>query len=547
MARSTDPARLVVKLGYPILALLPLFLLFFIALSVPPSATNDVFADDAFYYFRVARNLAHGAGSTFGGLVPTNGYHPLWQFMLVPVFWLAGDGHAALDVVVALSSISWICLVVMLRALGRGCNSEAAFLVGVLYAFYCCTNALLGSAGLLFNGMETILVLPLLAATALVCCRCDFLTYSPCSRRQLLGIGALLALLLLARLDTAFVACVLIAARLILRRGHMSRDAIWLVGPPISVLAVYCAINGFIFHTLLPVSGTAKALGAPYANFGAMRALILGTYNGYLKSVPLGLAFVALPTVLALLRRDRAETSAADRARQQVRRFLAVMIAGQLLHAIYLCVGSSWQIWSWYGYERVMIGTLACALAASFVAPALPDRITRNALAIAGPTVAVLLVIGGVTVIMKRVAQGANDGSYWMRAEANARDLDRILPANSVIAMGDLAGSLAFWLPRPFVQTEGLLETRAYLDTLGKPAAWQAYFKARGVTHIAAADFHTKPCSVGAADCRLLVEPKFGRGPKVVMVVRKADVVFEDRTLTVWRYQPDIQTSMMAP
>ena len=41
-------------------------------------------ADDALVYLQVARNVAHGAGSTFSGAMPTNGYQPLWLAMLVP-------------------------------------------------------------------------------------------------------------------------------------------------------------------------------------------------------------------------------------------------------------------------------------------------------------------------------------------------------------------------------------------------------------------------------------------------------------------------------
>ncbi len=38
--------------------------------------------DDFFYYLKIAQNFAHRAGSTFNGIVPTNGYHPLWFLIL---------------------------------------------------------------------------------------------------------------------------------------------------------------------------------------------------------------------------------------------------------------------------------------------------------------------------------------------------------------------------------------------------------------------------------------------------------------------------------
>ncbi|RKZ11848.1 hypothetical protein DRQ32_05040, partial [bacterium] len=48
-------------------------------------------ADDTYYYFTIAKNLAAGNGPTFDGLAPTNGFHPLWQLYMVPFFINAGD------------------------------------------------------------------------------------------------------------------------------------------------------------------------------------------------------------------------------------------------------------------------------------------------------------------------------------------------------------------------------------------------------------------------------------------------------------------------
>ena len=45
--------------------------------------------DDAYYYFKVAQNVSEGHGSTFDGINPTNGYHPLWMLACVPIFALA--------------------------------------------------------------------------------------------------------------------------------------------------------------------------------------------------------------------------------------------------------------------------------------------------------------------------------------------------------------------------------------------------------------------------------------------------------------------------
>lgn len=40
------------------------------------------YSDDFFYYLKIAENIVNGNGSTFNGIVDTNGYHPLWLIVL---------------------------------------------------------------------------------------------------------------------------------------------------------------------------------------------------------------------------------------------------------------------------------------------------------------------------------------------------------------------------------------------------------------------------------------------------------------------------------
>ena len=97
---------------------------------------NRVVADDAFYYFTIARQLAAGHGATFDGLAPTNGFHPLWLLLLTPVFALTGalragswvGVHAALSLCALLDVASGVLLWRLLRRLGfpRGAQGAAA-------------------------------------------------------------------------------------------------------------------------------------------------------------------------------------------------------------------------------------------------------------------------------------------------------------------------------------------------------------------------------------------------------------------------------------
>ena len=72
-----------------------------------------VICDDAYYGFKIARNMVLGLGSTFDGVQPTNGYHPLGVWLSTPFYaafphgpWLPIHGvlslYAVLDVCTAL-------------------------------------------------------------------------------------------------------------------------------------------------------------------------------------------------------------------------------------------------------------------------------------------------------------------------------------------------------------------------------------------------------------------------------------------------------------
>ncbi len=59
----------------------------YVASAPVNSLLNWFHIDDSFYYFKTAANIAQGLGSTFDGLGRTNGYHPLWMLVLIPLFW----------------------------------------------------------------------------------------------------------------------------------------------------------------------------------------------------------------------------------------------------------------------------------------------------------------------------------------------------------------------------------------------------------------------------------------------------------------------------
>ena len=61
---------------------------FFVSISDSGYLLNWYTSDDSYYYFKTAQNIVSGKGITFDGINPTNGFHPLWMAICVPVFYL---------------------------------------------------------------------------------------------------------------------------------------------------------------------------------------------------------------------------------------------------------------------------------------------------------------------------------------------------------------------------------------------------------------------------------------------------------------------------
>jgi hypothetical protein len=93
--------------------------------------------DDAYYYFKVAQNISEGHGSTFDGINPTNGYHPLWMLVCIPIFALARfDLILPLRVLlVVLGGFSAATAVLFFRLLGRIFTPAIGAIAAIYWAF----------------------------------------------------------------------------------------------------------------------------------------------------------------------------------------------------------------------------------------------------------------------------------------------------------------------------------------------------------------------------------------------------------------------------
>src|SRR6476660_4858759 len=61
-----------------------------------PVSVYTLTVDDSYYYLKTADNAAHGYGFTFDQINDTNGFHPLWMAMLLPIAWICGGNMVLL-------------------------------------------------------------------------------------------------------------------------------------------------------------------------------------------------------------------------------------------------------------------------------------------------------------------------------------------------------------------------------------------------------------------------------------------------------------------
>jgi len=438
--------------------------------------------DDAYYYIGVAHHLAEGSGSTFDGINATNGYHPLWCWLLVPVVALAESPGAGVRAVGLLwYGLAAASALALWWALRRRSGSAGAVLAAALFGLHPLVALNLSRP----NGLETPLYALLLALFLGV--------WERIGRRRMLLAGLLLGTVILSRLDAGMLS---LAAALQLLTSGLRRHEIRTALVRVTVLAVgasalvvpVLAWNAWRFGSPMPISERAvqvyaeqvrQDLGGP----GDSRYWRRRAWHA-LESVPVQMAREATGET-AILRPLWRQGKLAGAG------FLLLLVAGtvaairrraagrdptgDLLTLLALTCAlhyTAYMIWFWAGGERgfrlyyFMPESMLAAVVVGTLAGGLLDRgvrrtAWRRALATAGIASLALFL---VSVTATRFAQTRDDPGPlaerrrygWIRHN---------LPEEAVLATTD-AGRLGYFCGRPVVNLDGLINDQHFLVAL---------------------------------------------------------------------------------
>jgi hypothetical protein len=466
--------------------------------------------DDAFYYFGIARNVAHGHGSTFDGVDPTNGYHPLWMLMAVPVFALGLDGTTAVRALLAAQVLflgaALVTLAVVagraiddwqrLRSARGGDGPRAAAWCTVTVAL---TLAVAGGNPFIVkvfaNGLESgvLVLLDALILTVGAAWRSRWLTRGSGGAR--LAVGVLLALTILARTDSLLLVAglglwTLAEARTLGRRAV--RPMLELFVLPAVTTAAYLISNQVQFGIWLQISGIVKRQDITPA-----RAAIM-------------VVVVALALAIGRQGFRRLRAPRGGPRFRRVSRFAAstAWFAGFaiVLVAYYQVLQS--QQWLWYYCPVVLYALFLLVLGvADFVESAVVEAPPSGSLARAlAPIEAILLVPLVVAFVLQaRTFADPHLRSILVANRDAGQWIDENLPPDAVLASWD-AGVVGFYARRPVINLDGVANSREYYDA-GRNGTIGAFLAARGLTGIVN---HGMPVDGQDPDIRSFIRSTFG-------------------------------------
>jgi len=288
---------------------------------------NKLLADDAFYYYMLAKNMVYGQGVVFNEGVITNGFHPLYALILLPVFSLLyplGENVPIYASLYILTLFSVATSILLYLITGKLVNKNAGLLAAFIWLF----NPYILFVSLL--GLETPIQIFLIS----------LLTYYLLSResktdftfRESMVIGLLIGLVFLSRMDGLSIAVgvgvSLILRKLLHERSGKSFNINQLLKPDLVVISVvaFLTVLPWVSWTLLeagrltPVSGDALRIMRlnAYENLPYYRKALVGVFNTgtytakffmcSIKNTTQGSYFVAvalfLPILILLLRKD---------------------------------------------------------------------------------------------------------------------------------------------------------------------------------------------------------------------------------------------------
>jgi len=404
-------------------------------------------SDDGFYYLKVARNISTGNGSTFDEMNLTNGYHPLWMGILIPISWLLGDDlDLYFRTAMLLERVIFASMLLTFWQVVRRTFGSAVSFLCILVFFW----------PRFMNIMLSLLETSLVALLVVLALR-NFLTIEDQKLRtpSRWKLGFWLALILMARLDVIFVVGIAVVITFLsewqCRRSFQTAwyavFPLWL--PPFIVGVTYLSLNLIFFDHPVPISGSLKT-SFPYLS-SRHASIPLDVGLGSLVWIPVAVSMIVFPRI----RQIWAEWG------QLKRKYFVAWLSlsiGATLHLAWTLLFMDWAVFNWHFVVEVLAIVAGIPIILDLFFSTFPHSIHyAGAMIFAAMT---FLVAANMYSVQKRYYLAYNDAVYDA-----ARYVAENTPADTVFAMKD-SGVFGYFSNRRTVNLDGVINSFDYQEYL---------------------------------------------------------------------------------
>ena len=430
--------------------------------SVPIDSLINLFHDDSFFYMVIARYHAAGLGYRFDGLNLTNGFHPLWLWLLSVIgSWISLTGEQGIRTVVAVQSVFSIGAALLYVRLLSKC--QVGLWVQILfYLAYIalCTVADIGQESALYGFLVAVL-LSLIFSTL----QTQALRESQFFNSALVIVGGMIVL---TRLDSVFLLGGIALALVLGPRVTAKRQALALsLGGALGIVATI-SFNYWVFGHAYSISSwlksgfdLSKAQQLVIPGLLVRVVLILGLLGAAVWRYKKAGVFFHLQTLHA-----RASTSFTSFAAQMTGCLL--LAYGAYFTVLFLEVSA---LGSWYFNQ-------ALGLAIFFYALTLTKRNLASQSLLSLLPLWAALIIGAALLVMKLM---------WGYSSAATKQmgewLNRHTEPKAIIFQRDGAGAVSYFAQRNIINGDGLVNNMQYQVMLRSGRLCE-YLKEQGVQYI---------------------------------------------------------------
>ena len=394
------------------------------------------FTDDFYYYIKIAENIALGNGSTYNGIVKTNGYHPLWLITLTIFAKLSIYFNIEILIIIKIliSFIIFSSFFIFYSYGNKYLTNTFWRIFFVIFSYYWYTR-------FAYYGMEITITIPLF-----LLCILGYL-----KNINALSLGFLSALTILSRLDVIVIFAVFFCIDIFYRGVDIKRIMKLGVGVSLPIL-LYIVSNIYYFDLLAPASGLAKSV-LSISTFHKATFQFLLSFWIY---KPIFLVFYVFSVVTYTKLKNTPI---------EIKIFCLTAILSVPIFYLQTSLRSDWPLWPWYSYPLIL-SFLMLALPLNHIIGSTRFTISSKSEKILSTSMLffmVFILFFSYIDVSKRQALNA-DPLHLAGIEILKFEKDH----PGIYAMGDRAGVVGFLLDSPLIQLEGLVMDKKYLKILEK-------------------------------------------------------------------------------